>query len=66
MMVEVKVDPGAQVNCIPLHKFRTLFPHLYRNDKPKEGVLDPIGNEPELHSSNDLVSYGHLTMAMKH
>ena len=26
MMMEVKVDPGAQPSCIPLHKFKTLFP----------------------------------------
>ena len=31
MMMEVKVDPGAQPSCIPLHKFKTLFPHLCRN-----------------------------------
>ena len=24
MMMEVKVDPGAQPSCIPLHKFKTL------------------------------------------
>ena len=29
MMMEVKVDPGAQPSCIPLHKFQTLFPHLW-------------------------------------
>ena len=28
MMMEVKVHPGAQPSCIPLHKFKTLFPHL--------------------------------------
>ena len=32
MMMEVKVDPGAQPSCIPLHKFKTLFPHLCRMD----------------------------------
>ena len=26
MMMEVKVDPGVQPSCIPLHKFKTLFP----------------------------------------
>ena len=30
MMMEVKVDPGVQPSCIPLHKFKTLFPHLCR------------------------------------
>ena len=37
MMMEVKVDPGAQPSCIPLHKFKTLFPHLCRDGLPKEG-----------------------------
>ena len=31
LMVEVKVDPGADINCIPLHKFQCLFPHLCRH-----------------------------------
>ena len=44
MMMEVKVDPGAQPSCIPLHKFKTLFPHLCRDGLPKEGLLD---NTPE-------------------
>ena len=37
MMMEVKVDPGAQPSCIPLHKFKTLFPHLCRDGLLKEG-----------------------------
>ena len=28
MMMEVKVDRGAQPRCIPLQQFQTLFPHL--------------------------------------
>ena len=40
MMMEVKVDPGAQLSCIPLHKFKTLFPHLCRDGLPREGLLD--------------------------
>ena len=45
MMMEVKVDPGAQPSCIPLHKFKTLFPHLCRDGLPKEGLLDNTHNE---------------------
>ena len=30
MIMEVKVDPGAQPSCIPLHKFRILFPIYVR------------------------------------
>ena len=40
MMMEVKVDPRAQPSCIPLHKFKTLFPHLCRDGLPREGLLD--------------------------
>ena len=40
MMMKVKVDPGVQPSCIPLHKFKTLFPHLCRDGLPKEGLLD--------------------------
>ena len=39
MMMEVKVDPGAQPSCIPLHKFKTLFPHLCRDGLPKGGLV---------------------------
>ena len=35
MMMEVKVDPGAQPSCIPLHKFKTLFPHYVGMDCPR-------------------------------
>ena len=45
MMMEVKVDPGAQPSCIPLHKFKTLFPHLCRDGLPKEGLLDNTQNK---------------------
>ena len=45
MMMEVKVDPGMQPSCIPLHKFKTLFPHLCREGLPKEGLLDYTQNE---------------------
>ena len=45
MMMEVKVDPGVQPSCIPLHKFKTLFPHLCRDGLPKEGLLDNTQNE---------------------
>ena len=39
MMMKVKVDPGAQPSCIPLHKFKTLFPHLCRDGLPKGGLV---------------------------
>ena len=39
MMMEVKVDPGAQPSCIPLHKFKTLFPHLCRDMDYQRGLV---------------------------
>ena len=48
MMMEVKVDPGVQPSCIPLHKFKTLFPHLCRDGLPKEGLLDNTERVPVL------------------
>ena len=45
MMMEVKVDPGVQPSCIPLHQFKTLFPHLCRDGLPKESLLDNTQNK---------------------
>ena len=65
MMMEVKVDPGAQPSCIPLHQFKILFPHLCRNGLPKEGLIDNTHNEFESYNSGDLTCYGHLTIDVK-
>ena len=60
MMMEVKVDPGAQPSCIPLHKFKTLFPHLCRDGLPKEGLLDNTQNEFQSYNGGDVTCYGHI------
>ena len=40
--MEVKVDPGSEINCIPLSHFRHLFPQLCSKDRsPKENALEP-------------------------
>ena len=65
MMMEVKVDPGAQPSCIPLHKFKTLFPHLCRDRLPKEGLLDNTQNEFQSYSGGDMTCYGHLLIDVK-
>ena len=65
MMMEVKVDPGAQPSCIPLHKFKTLFPHLCRNGLPKEGLLDNTQNEFQSYNGGDMMCYGHLLIDVK-
>ena len=64
-MMEVKVDPGAQPSCIPLHKFKTLFPHLCRDGLPKEGLLDNTHNEFPSYNGGDMTCYGHLLIDVK-
>ena len=65
MMMEVKVDPGAQPSCIPLHKFKTLFPHLCRDGLPKEGLLDNTQNEFQSYNGGDMTCYGHILINVK-
>ena len=65
MMMEVKVDPGAQPSCIPLHKFKTLFPHLCRDGLPKEGLLDNTHNEFQSYIGGEMTCYGHLLIDVK-
>ena len=65
MMMEVKVDPGAQPSCIPLHKFKTLFPHLCRDGLPKEGLLDNTHSEFQSYNGIDMTCYGHLLIDVK-
>ena len=63
MMMEVKVDPGAQPSCIPLHKFKTLFPHLCRNGLPKEGLLD--NTQFQSYNGGEMTCLGHLLIDVK-
>ena len=65
MMMEVKVDPGAQPSCIPLHKFKTLFPHLCRDGLPKEGLLGNTQNEFQSYNGEDMTCYGHFLIDVK-
>ena len=65
MMMEVKIDPGAQPSCISLYKFKTLFPHLCRDGLPKEGLLDNTHNEFQSYNGGDMTCYGHLLIDVK-
>ena len=65
MMMEVRVYPGVKPSCIPLHKFKTLFPHLCRNGLPKEGLLDNTHNEFQSYNGGDMTCYGHLLIDVK-
>ena len=50
---------------IPLHKFKTLFPHLCRDGLPKEGLLDNTHNEFQSYNGGDMTCYGHLLIDVK-
>ena len=65
MMMEVKVDPGAQPSCIPLHKFQTLFPHLCRDGLPRPGLLDNIESKFQSYNGADMTCYGYLLIDVK-
>ena len=65
MMMEVKVDAGAQPSCFPLHKFKTLFPHLCRDGLPKEVLLDNTQNDFQSYNGGDMMCYGHLLIDVK-
>ena len=65
MMMEVKVDPGAQPSCIPLQKFQTLFPHLCRDGLPRPGLLDNTQSEFESYNGGDMTCYRHLLIDVK-
>ena len=65
MMMEVKVDPGAQPSCIPLHKFKPLFPHLCRDGLPKEGLLDNTQNEFQSYNGGNMTCYRYFLIDVK-
>ena len=65
MMMEVKVDPEPQPSCIPLHKFKTLFPHLCRDGLPKEGLLDNNQNEFQSYNGADMTCYRHFLIDVR-
>ena len=58
MMMEVKIDPGAQPSCIP-------FPHLCRDGLPKKGLLDNTHNEFQSYNGGDMTCYGHFLIDVK-
>ena len=65
MMMEVKVDPGVQPSCIPLHKFKPLFPHLCRDGLPRQGLLDNTQSEFQSYNGADMTCYGYLLIDVK-
>ena len=60
--MEVKVDPGAETNCIPLSHFRCLFPELCREGQPKEDALTPTLALFEAYNDGVMKAHGWITL----
>ena len=61
--MEVKVDPGSEINCIPLSHFRRLFPQLCSKDgSPKENALEPTLAQFEVYDGGIMTSHGWIIL----
>ena len=60
MIMEVKVDPGVQPSYTPLHKFKTLFPHLCRVGLLRQGLLENTQSKFQSYNGADMMCYGYL------
>ena len=65
--MEVKVDNGAKVNILPLHTFRSMFPHnLDEDGYPKDGGLRGLKMMLQCYDDSKLVKHGTITLRLKH
>ena len=60
--MEVKVDPGAETNCIPLSHSRCLFPELCREGQPKENTLTPTLAQFEAYNGGVMKAHGWIIL----
>ena len=66
-IMEVKVDNGAEVNILPLHTFRSMFPHKLDDDGyPTDGFLKGSKTTPQCYDDGKLVNHGTITLRLKH
>ena len=65
--VKVKVDNGAEGNILPLHSFRTMFPHaLDMNGYPKPGFLRGSRTNLECYDDGKLINHGSIKLRLQH
>ena len=65
--MEVKVDPGAESNCMPLRHFRTLFPHWCDSTgQPKQDVLGKSEAELEAYNGGAISILGWVALHLQH
>ena len=65
--MEVKVDDGAEVNILPLHTFRSMFPHKLDEDSyPLDDALKGSKTTLQCYDDSKLVNHGMITLRLKH
>ena len=66
-IMEVKVDDGAKVNILPLHTFRSMFPHKLDEDGyPQDGFLKGSKTTLQCYDDGKLVNHGTIMLKLKH
>ena len=66
-VMEVKVDNGAEVNILPLHTFRSMFPHQLDEDGyPKKDALRGSRTMLQCYDDSKLANHGTITLRLKH
>ena len=66
-IMEVKVDGRAKANILPLHTFRSMFPHKLDEDGyPKHGFLKGLKATLQCYDDGKLVNHGMITLKLKH
>ena len=65
--LQVKVDDGAEANLLPLHSFRSVFPHTLDEDSyPLDGFFKDSRTRLECYNDGKLVNHGSITLKLKH
>ena len=65
--LQVKVDNGAEANILPLHSFRSMFPHALDGDGyPLDGFLRGSRTMLECYNDGKLVNHGSITLKLNH
>ena len=66
-IMEVKVDDRAEVNILPLHTFRSMFPHKLDEDGYlKDGALRGSKMTLQCYDDSKLVNHSTVTLRLKH
>ena len=64
--LQVKVNDGAEANILPLHSFRSMFPHTLDGDSyPLDGFLRGSRTTLECYNDGRLVNHGTITLKLQ-